>query len=136
MSIESVVNSLVEASKIMRDLQPVQWQFLEAPPDGSLFLTWQPLEYLDTSFASDGYIWADVEQVFSQEAHGYVSVFLPVPTKSADPGRRSKHSGIVPVSNLENQSPAMPVVDTDSCHQRIPPLLSRLRIHHYSSYSI
>ena len=43
-----------------------------APPDGSVMLTWQPLNYLGTNFASDGYVWADVEQAFSFEARGYV----------------------------------------------------------------
>lgn len=65
---------LLEAPKIVRDLQPMQWQFLETPPDGTLMLTWQPLEYLGTNFASDGYIWADAEQIFKSEVRGYVCV--------------------------------------------------------------
>ena len=73
MSMETVVGYLTEAPKIVRDLQPVQWQFLDAPQDGSVFLVWQPIEYLDTNFASDGYAWADVEHSFQQEARGYVS---------------------------------------------------------------
>ena len=72
LSLETVVGYLTEAQKIVHDLQPVQWQFLDAPQDGSLLLVWQPLEYLDTTFASDGYVWGDVEQAFSQEIRGYV----------------------------------------------------------------
>ncbi|KAL2421586.1 hypothetical protein ABEF95_006735 [Exophiala dermatitidis] len=70
-SFETIVAYLLEAPKIVRDLQPVQWQFLEAPPDGTLLLTWQPLEHLGTNFASDGYIWADAEHVFTSEVRGY-----------------------------------------------------------------
>lgn len=50
----------------------MQWQFLDSPQDGTLVLTWQPLEYLNTNFASDGYIWADVEVSFKSEVRGYV----------------------------------------------------------------
>jgi Fungal domain of unknown function (DUF1750) len=74
-TLDTVVGYLTEAPKIVHDLQPVQWQFLDAPQDGSVLLVWQPLEYLETNFASDGYVWADVEQAFSQEIRGYVSPF-------------------------------------------------------------
>ena len=64
----------MEAPKIVRDLQPVQWQFLDPPPaDGRLMLVWQPLDYLGTSFASDGYVWADAEHTFTSDIKGYVS---------------------------------------------------------------
>lgn len=71
-SLETIVGYLLEAPQIVRELQPMQWQFLEPPQDGTLMLTWQPLEYLNTNFASDGYIWADVEVSFKQEVRGYV----------------------------------------------------------------
>lgn len=45
---------------------------IETPADGTLMLTWQPLEYLGTNFASDGFIWADAEHVFKSEVRGYV----------------------------------------------------------------
>lgn len=70
-SLETIVSFLMEAPKIVRDLQPVQWQFLDAPPDGSVLLTWQPMEYLGNNFASDGYVWADAEQSFTSEVRGY-----------------------------------------------------------------
>lgn len=50
----------------------MNWMFLNAPADGSVMLVWQPLNQLGTQFASDGYVWADVEQAFSSEAKGYV----------------------------------------------------------------
>lgn len=71
-SLETVVSYLCEAPKIVHDSQPMVWQFLEAPPDGTVLLTWQPLEHLGTNFASDGYVWADVEHAFSSEQNGYV----------------------------------------------------------------
>jgi Fungal domain of unknown function (DUF1750) len=70
-SLETIVSFLMEAPKIVGDLQPVQWQFLDAPPDGSVLLTWQPLAYLGNNFASDGYVWADAEQPFTSEVGGY-----------------------------------------------------------------
>ena len=60
-----------QAPKTMRET-PVQWQFLDAPADGTLFLTWQPTEYMNMNFASDGYAWADGEQPFNSEVRGYV----------------------------------------------------------------
>ena len=74
-SFETIVGYLLEAPKIVRDLQPMQWQFIETPPDGTLMLTWHPLEYLGTNFASDGFIWADAEHVFKSEVRGYVRGF-------------------------------------------------------------
>jgi len=64
----------MEASKIMRDIQPVQWQLLDTPQDGTMLLTWQPMDYLGTNFASDGYVWADAEQAYKSDVRGYVSI--------------------------------------------------------------
>lgn len=71
-SLETIVGYLLEAPKIVRDLQPMQWQFLDAPQDGTLLLTWQPLEHSGTHFASDGYIYGDAEQSFKSDVRGYV----------------------------------------------------------------
>ncbi len=71
-SLETIVGYLLEAPKIVRDLQPMQWQFLDAPTDGTLMLTWQPLEHSATHFASDGYIYGDAEQSFKSDVRGYV----------------------------------------------------------------
>ena len=70
-SLETIVGYLLEAPKIVRDLQPVQWQYLDAPPDGTVLLSWQPLEYMGTNYASDGYVWADAEQTFKSDVRGY-----------------------------------------------------------------
>lgn len=71
-SLETVVEYLLQAPKITRELAAMNWMFLNAPADGSVMLVWQPLNQLGTQFASDGYVWADVEQAFSSEAKGYV----------------------------------------------------------------
>jgi hypothetical protein len=77
---DTVVEYLVTAPKIVRELQPMHWTFLDGPPDGTTYLTWQPLQHLGTNFASDGYIWADAEQVFTFEARGYVCQLNEKPT--------------------------------------------------------
>lgn len=75
-SLETVVEYLLQAPKITRELAAMNWMFLNAPADGSVMLVWQPLNQLGTQFASDGYVWADVEQAFSSEAKGYVCDLL------------------------------------------------------------
>ena len=75
-----MVGYLTEAPKIVRDVQPMQWQFLDPPADGRLMLVWQPLEYLGTNFASDGYIWGDAEHAFKSEVRGFVRCGAPALT--------------------------------------------------------
>ena len=70
-SLETIVGYLLEAPKIVRDLQPVQWQFIEAPAEGTVLLVWQPLDYMGTNMASDGYVWGDAEQVAKSDVRGY-----------------------------------------------------------------
>jgi hypothetical protein len=77
-SLETVVDFLLQAPKIVRDLQPMCWEMLDAPRDGTLMLVWQPSNQLGTNFASDGYIWADAEQAFNTESRGYVSILFVV----------------------------------------------------------
>ncbi|GFF22626.1 SWI/SNF and RSC complexes subunit ssr4 [Aspergillus udagawae] len=72
MPTDTVVEYLLSASKIVREAQPMHWTFLDGPQDGTVMLTWQPLNHLGTNFASDGYVWADVEQAFTFEARGYM----------------------------------------------------------------
>lgn len=69
---DTVLEYLLSAPRIVRELHPMHWTFLDGPPDGSVMLTWQPLNQLGANFASDGYVWADVEQAFTFEARGYV----------------------------------------------------------------
>ncbi|KAK2774764.1 hypothetical protein FQN52_004214 [Onygenales sp. PD_12] len=71
LNMETAVEYLISAPKVVRELQTVHWMFLDGPPDGTVMLVWQPLNHLGTSFASDGYVWADVEQVYTREMRGY-----------------------------------------------------------------
>ncbi|BDD61085.1 hypothetical protein MAP00_006159 [Monascus purpureus] len=73
---DTVVEYLLSAPKVVRELQPMHWTFIDGPPDGTVMLTWQPLNHLGTNFASDGYVWADVEQSFTFEARGYTVEML------------------------------------------------------------
>ena len=52
----------------------MNWMFLDGPHDGSVLLVWQPLAQLGTKFASDGYVYADAEEVFMHQHRGYVRV--------------------------------------------------------------
>lgn len=58
----------MQAPKIARDTAPFFWTYLDRPPNGTIFLTWQPLNFLGTSFASDGFIWPPQEQYFQHDA--------------------------------------------------------------------
>ncbi|PGH33393.1 hypothetical protein GX50_03780 [[Emmonsia] crescens] len=71
LSHETAVEYLISAPKVVRELQTVHWMFLDGPPDGTVMLVWQPLNHLGTNFASDGYVWADAEQLYSTEIRGY-----------------------------------------------------------------
>ncbi|OKL61635.1 hypothetical protein UA08_03437 [Talaromyces atroroseus] len=68
---ETVLDYLLAAPKVVREMYPMHWTFLDGPQDGTTLLTWQPLAHLGTTFASDGYIWADAEQAYTFEARGY-----------------------------------------------------------------
>ncbi|KAM5466618.1 hypothetical protein MauCBS54593_005875 [Microsporum audouinii] len=69
---ETALEYLLLAPKIVRELQPMHWTYIDGPPDGTVMLTWQPLNHLGTNFASDGYVWADVEQAYTAEVRGYI----------------------------------------------------------------
>jgi len=71
--INTIVEYLLQAPKITKEISSMNWMFLDAPPDGTVILVWQPLAQLGTRFATDGYVWADPEQFVSQEYQGYVS---------------------------------------------------------------
>ncbi|EQL31527.1 hypothetical protein BDFG_06111 [Blastomyces dermatitidis ATCC 26199] len=71
LSHDTAVEYLISAPKVVRELQTVHWMFLDGPPDGTVMLVWQPLNHLGTTFASDGYVWADAELLYSTEIRGY-----------------------------------------------------------------
>ncbi|MCJ1356058.1 MAG: hypothetical protein MMC33_006052 [Icmadophila ericetorum] len=71
-SLDTIVEYLLQAPRIVREGAPMNWMFLDAPPDGSVMLVWQPLNKMGTRFASDGYVWADAEQVLRHPHQGYM----------------------------------------------------------------
>lgn len=75
MPTETAVEYLASAPRVCQQ-QPMHWTFLDGPADGTVMLVWQPLQHLGTNFASDGYIWADVEQAYTFERRGYVRALL------------------------------------------------------------
>lgn len=75
LTVDTIVDYLLQAPSITRHTSPMNWTFLDAPPDGTLLLVWQPTQ-LGINSASDGYIWADAEHAFSLNAKGCVSQTL------------------------------------------------------------
>ncbi|EAQ92609.1 hypothetical protein CHGG_00844 [Chaetomium globosum CBS 148.51] len=63
-----VTKWLLQAPKIARDTAPFYWTYLDCPPDGSIFLTWQPTARRANEFASDGYVWVGPEVSYQQSA--------------------------------------------------------------------
>ncbi|KAL6869166.1 hypothetical protein ACO1O0_000489 [Amphichorda felina] len=66
-NLNDVASWLMQAPLIARDKAPFCWQFLDKPADGTVLMTWQPLQRLATSFATDGYIWAPPEQLYKHD---------------------------------------------------------------------
>ncbi|KKK17383.1 hypothetical protein AOCH_002027 [Aspergillus ochraceoroseus] len=117
MPTDTVVEYLLSAPKVVREAQPMHWTFLDGPQDGTVMLTWQPLNHLGTNFASDGYVWADVEQAFTFEARGY---WLSPPNESVAIHCRRRYRLLpnkVPNPSLPPPDPSLWIVH----YSRAPP---------------
>ena len=67
-----MIQVLSQAPELTQHQATVTWRFLAEPPsDGESILVWQPPQ-LGTEFASDGYVWADVDTAFAQDYNGQV----------------------------------------------------------------
>lgn len=73
LSLENVLNELLAAPRIVGSLKAVAWQYLPPPRDGTVLLAWQPTLQMDTTYATDGFVFAEPEQVFHQACRSYVS---------------------------------------------------------------
>ncbi|KAK4955305.1 hypothetical protein LTR10_007500 [Elasticomyces elasticus] len=63
---------LLDAPTIVKTIAPMSWTYVQAPPDGTLWLEWLPPTRMETqAFSSDGYIWADAESTFRHDYKGY-----------------------------------------------------------------
>ncbi|GAM85671.1 hypothetical protein ANO11243_036780 [Dothideomycetidae sp. 11243] len=62
---------LFDAPKVVKQHATMSWQYLTAPQDGTIFLTWAAPRNND-QFPSDGYFWEGPEERMMQEFGGYV----------------------------------------------------------------
>lgn len=77
LDLTEVAKWLMTAPQIARDRAPFFWTYLDKPADGTVLLTWQPLQRLGTNFATDGFVWAPPEQVYKHDlGNGLVSATL------------------------------------------------------------
>ncbi|GAB0137123.1 hypothetical protein EsDP_00005404 [Epichloe bromicola] len=67
LDLTEVAKWLMTAPQIARDRAPFFWTYLDKPADGTVLLTWQPLQRLGTNFATDGFVWAPPEQVYKHD---------------------------------------------------------------------
>ncbi|KJZ72643.1 hypothetical protein HIM_08002 [Hirsutella minnesotensis 3608] len=67
LDVNEVTKWLMSAPQVARDRAPFFWTYLDKPADGTILLTWQPLQRLGTNFATDGFVWAPPEQVYKQD---------------------------------------------------------------------
>lgn len=67
---ELLVEMLLKTPTVVQQY-PFAWSMIEPPPPGSLMLSWHP-PAMGTSCASDGYVWADPENVHTVDVKGYV----------------------------------------------------------------
>lgn len=71
LNLDQAYQFLFEAPKVVKQIAPMTWQYLPGPQDGTVFLTWIGGR-MANSFATDGYVWADQEQRYTQDFGGYV----------------------------------------------------------------
>ncbi|KAK2592027.1 hypothetical protein QQS21_010260 [Conoideocrella luteorostrata] len=67
LDLNEVAKWLMNAPQIARDRAPFFWTYLDKPADGTILLTWQPLQRLGSNFATDGFVWAPPEQVYKHD---------------------------------------------------------------------
>ncbi|KEY68463.1 hypothetical protein S7711_01235 [Stachybotrys chartarum IBT 7711] len=66
-NVNEIAKWLMNAPQVARDRAPFFWTYLDKPADGTIFLTWQPLQRLGTSFATDGFVWAPQEHLYKHD---------------------------------------------------------------------
>lgn len=66
-NLQDAAKWLMQAPHVARDKAPFFWTYLDKPADGTILMTWQPLQRLGTNFATDGFVWAPPEQVFKHD---------------------------------------------------------------------
>jgi hypothetical protein len=66
-NINEIAKWLMNAPQVARDRAPFFWTYLDRPADGTVLLTWQPLQRLATTFATDGWIWSPQEHLYKHD---------------------------------------------------------------------
>ncbi|PHH71007.1 hypothetical protein CDD80_5598 [Ophiocordyceps camponoti-rufipedis] len=67
LDVNEVAKWLMNAPSVARDRAPFFWTYLDKPTDGTILLTWQPLQRLGTNFATDGFVWAPPEHIYKHD---------------------------------------------------------------------
>ncbi|KAF7563496.1 hypothetical protein G7046_g648 [Stylonectria norvegica] len=67
LDLTEVAKWLMNAPQVARDRAPFFWTYLDKPTDGTILLTWQPLQRLGENFATDGFVWAPPEQIYKHD---------------------------------------------------------------------
>ncbi|KEQ72125.1 DUF1750-domain-containing protein, partial [Aureobasidium namibiae CBS 147.97] len=70
LSIDGAYSYLFDAPKVVKQVAPMSWQYISAPQDGTVFLTWIGGR-MQNQFPTDGYVWVDPEQRYTQDFGGY-----------------------------------------------------------------
>ncbi|KXL44782.1 MAG: hypothetical protein FE78DRAFT_540696 [Acidomyces sp. 'richmondensis'] len=73
LSLDQAFSYLLDAPTIVKQIAAMSWTYVQAPPDGTIWLEWLPPEKMgaDGRYPSDGYVWADQESAYRQEYRGY-----------------------------------------------------------------
>lgn len=71
MGLDQAFTFLAQAPQIVQKMAPMSWQYLQAPQDGTLFLTWAGPR-TGNQFPTDGYLWAGQEEHLVQDYAGFV----------------------------------------------------------------
>ncbi|KAF2724238.1 DUF1750-domain-containing protein [Polychaeton citri CBS 116435] len=69
--INQVFKYLIDAPTLVKQIAPMSWQYLTAPPEGTIWLEWIPQHKSNQQFASDGYVWADPETTYRENLGGF-----------------------------------------------------------------
>jgi hypothetical protein len=116
LDLNEVAKWLMSAPQVARDRAPFFWTYLDKPTDGTMLLTWQPLQRLGTNFATDGYVWAPPEQVYKHDlGNGLVrsNGIIKQGNTMLNLSRCSKSTTKRPVTTLVNNLLFTPVDDAD-----------------------
>ncbi|KAK3067472.1 hypothetical protein LTR53_015638 [Teratosphaeriaceae sp. CCFEE 6253] len=71
LDINQALTYLLDAPTIVKTVAPMSWTYVQAPPDGMLWLEWLPPDKPDGRLPSDGFVWADPEVAYRHDFRGY-----------------------------------------------------------------